>query len=195
MLSLGVPMIVMGDEVRRSQGGNNNAYCLDNETSWFDWTLVSKHADVHRFTRLLLARRLLRHDDHERQRKTLTELIRNSKHAWHGVKLGHPDWTPGSNSVALSAELPEGLRLHVIFNAFWKPLNFELPPLIDSRDTWRRWIDTALPPPREIVEWQAAPPVPCSAYQTEPRSVVVLIAGVDLGAAATHLAKTLVSKR
>jgi glycogen operon protein len=51
MLSLGVPMIVMGDEVRRTQAGNNNAYCQDNETSWFDWTLLEKHADVHRFVK------------------------------------------------------------------------------------------------------------------------------------------------
>ena len=50
----------MGDEVRRTQHGNNNAYCQDNETSWFDWTLLEKHADVHRFVRLLIARRLLR---------------------------------------------------------------------------------------------------------------------------------------
>ena len=60
LLSLGVPMILMGDEVRRTQGGNNNAYCQDNETSWFDWTLLEKHADVHRFVKLLTARRLLR---------------------------------------------------------------------------------------------------------------------------------------
>ena len=49
LLSLGVPMILMGDEVRRTQRGNNNAYCQDDETSWFDWTLLEKHADVHRF--------------------------------------------------------------------------------------------------------------------------------------------------
>jgi len=49
MLSLGVPMIVMGDEVRRTQLGNNNAYCLDNDITWFDWTLTSRHADVRRF--------------------------------------------------------------------------------------------------------------------------------------------------
>ncbi len=59
MLSLGMPMIMMGDEVRRTQRGNNNAYCQDNETSWFDWTLISKHADMHRFVTLLIARRLL----------------------------------------------------------------------------------------------------------------------------------------
>src|SRR4030095_6813344 len=51
MFSLGVPMILMGDEVRRTQRGNNNAYCQDNELSWFDWTLVEKHADLHRFGR------------------------------------------------------------------------------------------------------------------------------------------------
>ena len=68
MLSLGVPMILMGDEVRRTQGGNNNAYCHDDEANWFDWSLVEKHADVHRFVKLLLARRLLRDVTHEQQR-------------------------------------------------------------------------------------------------------------------------------
>jgi pullulanase/glycogen debranching enzyme len=67
MLSLGMPMILMGDEVRRTQHGNNNAYCQDNETSWFDWTLVAQHADIHRFVTLLNARRLLRDMEHERQ--------------------------------------------------------------------------------------------------------------------------------
>ena len=76
MLSLGVPMIVMGDEVRRTQRGNNNAYCQDNETSWFDWTLLSKHADVHRFVKLLIARRLLRDVEHERRRVSLNQLLR-----------------------------------------------------------------------------------------------------------------------
>ena len=86
MLSLGVPMIVMGDEVRRTQRGNNNAYCQDNETSWFDWTLLAKHADVHRFVRLLIARRLLRDVEHEHRRISLNQFLREAKHAWHGVK-------------------------------------------------------------------------------------------------------------
>ena len=55
LLSAGMPMILMGDEVRRTQGGNNNAYCQDNETSWFDWTLITRRADVHRFVSLLNA--------------------------------------------------------------------------------------------------------------------------------------------
>ena len=69
-------MILMGDEVRRTQRGNNNAYCQDNETSWFDWTLLEKHADVHRFVTLLIARRLLRDVEHERRRVSLNDLLR-----------------------------------------------------------------------------------------------------------------------
>ena len=57
LLSLGLPMISMGDEVRRTQKGNNNAYCLDDETSWFDWALLAKYSDVHRFVTLLCAQR------------------------------------------------------------------------------------------------------------------------------------------
>ena len=67
-------MMLMGDEVRRTQHGNNNAYCQDNETSWFDWTLVAQHADIHRFVTLLNARRLLRDVGHEHQRMSLNQL-------------------------------------------------------------------------------------------------------------------------
>src|SRR4029078_1219804 len=73
LLSIGVPMIVMGDEVRRTQQGNNNAYCHDNEISWFDWTLVARHADVHRFVTLLNERRLMRNVEHEHRRLTLAQ--------------------------------------------------------------------------------------------------------------------------
>ncbi len=78
MFSLGMPMIGMGDEVRRTQQGNNNAYCQDNEVSWFDWTLLSKHADVHRFVSLLIERRLLRDVQPEYQRESLNQLLRES---------------------------------------------------------------------------------------------------------------------
>ena len=93
LLSLGVPMILMGDEVRRTQGGNNNAYCQDNETVGSIGRLLEKHADVHRFLKLLTARRLLREHEHERQRMTLNELIREANKAWHGVRLNQPDWS------------------------------------------------------------------------------------------------------
>ena len=87
MMSLGVPMILMGDEVRRTQEGNNNAYCHDDEITWFDWTLLAKHADVHRFVSLLAARRSLRDVEHEQSRVSLNSFLRDANKAWHGVKL------------------------------------------------------------------------------------------------------------
>jgi glycogen operon protein len=91
VLSLGMPMLAMGDEVRRTQHGNNNAYCQDNEISWFDWSLVSKHADVHRFAKLLIARRLLRDLEDDRPGETLNQWLREANKGWHGVKLNQPD--------------------------------------------------------------------------------------------------------
>jgi len=181
MLSLGVPMILMGDEVRRTQHGNNNAYCQDNEISWFDWTLVAKHADVHRFVTLLNARRLLRDEEHERRRLSLNQLLRQAKTAWHGVRLNQPDWSPSSRSVAFTAEIKkENLVFHLILNAYWEALDFELPQVGKvGGNPWRRWIDTALDSPQDIVEWQSSPSIEGSSYRAEPRSVVVLFAGID----------------
>lgn len=76
MLSLGIPMICMGDEVRRSQFGNNNAYCQDNEAIWFDWSLLEKHSDVHRFLRLVIERRRLRNPDAEQHHLSLNQIAR-----------------------------------------------------------------------------------------------------------------------
>ncbi len=178
MLSVGVPMFVMGDEVRRSQRGNNNAYCQDNDTSWFDWNLLSKHADVLRFVKLLLQRRVMRDVEHERWRVSLTQLLRESKHAWHGVKLDQPDWSPFSHSLAIGGELKnERVFAHIIFNAYWEPLDFELPILRDGTENWRLWIDSALDPPHDICEWNAEKPVVGAIYRVGARSVVVLIAG------------------
>src|SRR5882724_9414045 len=178
MLSIGLPMIVMGDEVRRTQGGNNNAYCQDNETSWFDWTLLTKHADVHRFVTLLNARRLLRDMEHERQRVSLTEMIRTANKAWHGVKPNQPDWRDDSHSIAFTVEMRrERMLVHIILNAYWEPLDFELPPVAEGvAGHWRRWIDTALDSPHDIVPWQTAPALPVQTYRVEARSSVVLFA-------------------
>jgi glycogen operon protein len=117
--------------------------------------------------------------EHERKRLTLAEVIRNSIKAWHGVKLNEPDWGDSSHSIAFGAELPgESLLVHWIFNAYWQPLDFELPR--ESSDgkplQWRRWIDTALDSPRDIVPWEQATPVSGSSCRAESRSVVMLIA-------------------
>lgn len=174
LMSLGVPMILMGDEVRRTQHGNNNAYCQDNQLNWFDWSLLSKHADVHRFVSLLNARRVLRDVEHEQRRTSLTELLEQADETWHGVKLNQPDWGDSSHSVALCAELrKEGMLYYVLLNAYWEALKFELPELTEGRQ-WRRWIDTALEAPDDICPWQEAPPVSGTTYRVESRSVAIL---------------------
>jgi isoamylase len=179
MLSAGMPMMLMGDEVRRTQFGNNNAYCQDNETSWFDWDLLAKHADVHRFVTLLNARRRLRNTEIERQRISLNRLLRGANLTWHGVKVGQPDWSMSSHSVALTVEMrDEGLTVHLIANAYCEALDFELPQIGRSGISWRRWINTGLASPQDIVHWEAAPPALSSAIRAEPWSVIVLFTEV-----------------
>jgi glycogen operon protein len=172
MISLGMPMITMGDEVRRTQGGNNNAYCQDNETSWFDWSLVSKHPGLLRFVQLLIKRRLVRDMAEEPGAESLIHLLRESDKSWHGVKLNQPDWSRSSHTIALTAGMLEHrVFIHWIFNAWREPLYFELPK---EYGPWNRWIDTSLEPPQDIVTWEEAQPVLDYSYQAAPHSVVVL---------------------
>lgn len=181
ILSLGIPMIAMGDEVRRTQWGNNNAYCQDNETSWFDWSLLEKHPDVRRFVKLLIARRLLRDTSPEEQRKSLNNYLREAKKAWHGIRLWQPDWSSYSHTLAMSGELrPEMFQFHFMTNAYWEALEFCLPVL---GVPWCRWIDTSLDSPHDIMDWRAAAPLEGSSYRVGPRSVVMLIQSPAVNAA------------
>jgi isoamylase len=183
LLSVGMPMLLMGDEVRRTQRGNNNAYCQDNEISWFDWTLVDEPPDVHRFVSMLNARRVLRDVEHERQRLPLSQIIRQADITWHGVQLYQPDWGPSSHSLAFTAKLTmHRVAFHTILNAYWEPLEFQLPSVADGiHAPWRRWIDTFLDSPQDIVDWDTAPVVSGHRYRAEPRSMVVLF--IDAAAA------------
>jgi glycogen operon protein len=166
ILSAGVPMFVMGDEVRRSQRGNNNAYCQDDDTSWFDWNLLSKHSDVLRFVKLLIERRVIRDVEHERRRVSLSKVLRDQKHAWHGVKLNQPDWSECSHSFAISGDLKnERVSVYLIFNAYWESLDFELPRLTEPAVSWRRWIDTSLDSPDEICGWNEETPVVIASHE------------------------------
>jgi len=102
LLATGTPMLLMGDEVRRTQSGNNNAFCQNNEISWLDWNLVEKHADVHRFAKALIALRMNRDLPIERLDMTLNELLRRQPFQWHGVKLNAPDQCPKHAALDLS---------------------------------------------------------------------------------------------
>lgn len=138
MLSLGTPMLLMGDEVRRTQLGNNNAYCQDNELSWFDWSLVEENSELLDFTRALCQYRLGK-DAHATHGQTLNQVLSETKPQFHGIELGQPDWREFSHSLAFTARLPGDSRtVHAMLNAFWEPLDFALP-----EGTWKLWLDTS----------------------------------------------------
>ena len=177
LLSMGTPMLTMGDEVRRTQRGNNNAYCQDNEISWFDWTLLDRHRGLHRFVKALIAYRQQRDVVVGRMRLTLNQLLSRSRVDWHGVELGRPDWSDQSHALAFClTSLGGHLLLHGMLNAYWEPLRFQLPSAgPTTRGTWRRWIDTSLPSPQDIVDWDQAPAVADASYLVHARSIVFLV--------------------
>ncbi len=176
LLAVGVPMLTMGDEARRTQLGNNNAYCQDGELSWFDWGLLERHPDVHRFCRGLIAGRRQARDLFDTPEDvTLAELLQRSRVEWHGTRLHEPDLGDTSHSIALSL-WGEHLVLHLILNAYWEPLAFDVPPPEAGMDGWRRIVDTSLASPDDLAAAADAPRVDSAGYLAGPRSVVVLAA-------------------
>ena len=177
-VSQGSPMILMGDEARHTQGGNNNAYCQDNEISWFNWNLVEKNVGLFRFVKKII--RFNQAHPSLNSDSFISEVRKpdgNLKYlAWHGVRLLQPDWGDASHSLAFTLhDYPGDVDIHVILNAYWKPLEFELPPL-PAGVTWRRVVDTSLDSPADISDEGDEPPVTVSSYQTAFRSAVILIA-------------------
>ncbi|MEO7028151.1 MAG: glycogen debranching enzyme, partial [Acidobacteriaceae bacterium] len=175
LLSVGTPMLLMGDEARRTQQGNNNAYCQDNETSWFDWNLCVVNADVLRFVQRMIRVRL-DFDEGIRGRITLEEYLGKARIEWHGVELGKPDWGSDSHSVAFTLHSFSSSQVrYIAINAYWKPLEFELPPVSDSpKGGWVRLIDTSLPSPNDIVEGTQGVHVEGLKYLVSARSVIML---------------------
>jgi glycogen operon protein len=111
---------------------------------------------------------------------TLTQFLVQAKIDWHGVKLHEPDWGPDSHSLVATAVSLTGARVfHLICNAYWEALSFELPDLPDGADGgWRRVLDTALPSPMDICGENEAVLFEESAYPAQPRSVVLLFANI-----------------
>jgi glycogen operon protein len=176
LLSRGVPMFVSGDEVRRTQNGNNNAYCQDSETSWFDWTLVERNRDLYRFWKRMIEFRKRHAALHRGQFFTG---MRNERGlmdvTWHGTKLNSPGWYD-PNGRALSVTLA-GFNgdedIHIMLNMHWESLDFELPS-VPGR-IWLRAVDTSQPPSLDVADFGGEQPVVGNAYRAQGRSVVVLI--------------------
>jgi glycogen operon protein len=176
LLSVGTPMLLMGDEVCRTQLGNNNAYCQNNETSWFDWSLCQTKADVLRFVRQMIHLRL--HFDQKGQsgQTTLEDYLSKSRIEWHGVEIGKPDWGRSSHSLALSLHNLAGTQVrYIAINAYWEPLQFALPPVADGANGgWLRFMDTSLPSPGDIAEGVKGSRVGGPSYRVNPRSIIML---------------------
>jgi glycogen operon protein len=153
-LSQGPPMLLMGDEFGRTQQGNNNTYCHDNELNWLDWNLKNSNADLFQFCRRMIA---FRHRHPALRSGSFAGIPHQAGDAleisWHGTRAWQPDWAPYSRTLAMMVRRTlagEQDIIYAAFNMYWEPLEFELPkPAIGS---WRRFADTAAAPPDEIVE-------------------------------------------
>lgn len=174
-MSQGTPMLLMGDEIRHTQLGNNNAYCQDNELSWFDWSLVEQHSDLLRFVKNLIHFIQGLEIFKTEQFLEVNKVSSKPYILWHGQRLSKPDWSDDSHFLAFSLCHPaSGERLHVIFNAFWKPLEFELPSL-KLGNSWHRIVDTSLPAPEDFADAATAKKIYANHYLAAARSSVVLL--------------------
>ncbi|HOS38845.1 MAG TPA: glycogen debranching protein GlgX [Spirochaetota bacterium] len=185
-LAQGVPMLLAGDEFRRTQRGNNNAYCQDNDISWIDWGCLERHREIVRFCREMIRFR----KEHHALRKN--EFFTGSAHndhpepdiSWHGTRPGEPDWLPGSRFIAclLNGAYVEDeygtpdVDIYMVFNAslFSYPVLLPPPP---SGGAWRVAVDTALPEPDDIAPSGCERPLDGLRYRVQRGSTVVLISG------------------
>ncbi|MEB3199163.1 MAG: glycogen debranching protein GlgX [Synechococcaceae cyanobacterium] len=180
MLSSGTPMLSMGDEVGRSQAGNNNAYCLDDESVWFRWGDLHRQADLLRFCKELIAYRQRRDVVVDHRSLSLAELLNRHQISWHGIIPDQPDCGDSSHSFAMClTSIDHHFRWYGMFNAWWQPLEFQLPAADSKGHAWHRWIDTSRPSPQDIVPWQQAAAVEGSSWTVAPRSISVLINRLD----------------
>jgi len=167
MMSQGVPMLLAGDEARRTQRGNNNAWCQANEISWVDWERVAANDRLRRFWKLLIAFR--------RRHRTLRRnaFLGAGDVRWHGCDLDAPGWSDGGSRVLAFtlAGVDGDPAVHVILNMDDQALDFQLP----ADRGWRRAFDTSLSAPDDASEPGAEPPVAGDRYRAAGRSTIVLV--------------------
>jgi glycogen operon protein len=171
LVSRGVPMLLGGDEFRRTQGGNNNAYCQDNETSWIDWTQLEPHREIYRFVQGMMAFRRAHPVLSKEQFYTDAEI------QWFGPSGGLPNWTgPKEKHFACLIHEEESRALYLMFNAGADAVDFHLPSATHETQ-WHQAVDTSGQTPRD---WFAAGKEPLLTYpQTyllNPRSSAILLA-------------------
>ena len=176
LLSQGLPMILSGDEVLRSQQGNNNCYCQDNELSWFDWELVDRNKHMFRFVKEMIAFRK-RHPSLMRRRFVSGIKQKDARLpdiTWHGKKLNKPPWkTYEDNILAFTlGGIDEEEDLHVILNMSNTKIQAELPAVKGRR--WYKAVDTAAASPHDISRRTRQRLAGAKTCTVHGRSVVVL---------------------
>jgi glycogen operon protein len=169
----GTPMLLGGDEMLRTQQGNNNAYCQDNPVSWVDWDRAAQSTDLQRFVRELLAFRL-RHPtltvNHILGSRPYEELFSEGV-SYHGVKIDQPDWGPHSHSLAIRFHGVDGDGdIYLVTNAYEDVLSFELP----AGMRWKKVVDTAQDAPADFVPESQAPVIRAKTCLVPAHSVVLL---------------------
>jgi isoamylase len=176
LLSIGTPLLLMGDEVRRSQDGNNNPYCHNDEKNWFNWELCSRNEGLRRFVSLLI--RMRKHFGAAFHGKpiSLHELLDIAHIEWHGVRLYSPDFSDQSHTLAATGYTDDGPAFHLMLNAYWEPLNFAIPPVPAPEISWFRIVDTFEPSPLDFHDGPKER-IHDSSYLVQPRSIV-LLAGI-----------------
>ena len=176
-------MLLGGDEARRTQQGNNNAYCQDNEVSWFDWKLAEQHQGLFRFFKYMIAFRRNHANLCGGSFFTGEPNAQGQKDIdWHGCKLYSPGWNdPNSRVLAFTIwGLSKDDDIHVILNMEWQDLDFDVPPLTGW--SWLKVIDTGLSSPQDIVETEQASRVAGNVCRVTKHSAVVLVGRRDAGA-------------
>lgn len=177
MLSRGVPMILAGDEILRTQRGNNNTWCQNNELGWFDWQLVETNRNMLRYTRELIALRR-RHPNLTVNRYFSDALVPGRDIpgvAWHGTRLNEPLWHDSQArflALTIAGLSNDEEDLHLILNMSEQAVEAPLPKVNGRR--WHRTLDTAQDAPADIIERQRQVPQTELFYRVSPRSVVVL---------------------
>jgi isoamylase len=144
LVSRGVPMLLGGDEFRRTQGGNNNAYCQDNTTSWYDWGYLEQHSEIFRFTRGMIA---FRRDHPVLSRE---QFYSDADINWYDPQGGLPDWdNREENRFACLIHEDQQRTLFLVFNAGTDTVDFALPSA-PAGARWHLSVDTAHDAPRDL---------------------------------------------
>jgi len=144
LVSRGVPMLLGGDEFRRTQGGNNNAYCQDNETSWYDWSYLEKHAEILRFTHGMIAFRLAHPILSREQFYTEAEI------QWFSPQGGLPNWVePQEKQFACLIHEDAQSMLYLMFNSGADAVDFRVPSGLPGNH-WRLAVDTSHNAPQDL---------------------------------------------